>query len=67
MEQGVSVLLNTGNNRGQGLDGKLYTPAPTDTHAHIDTHCIPSGLYLAFYLPLSSMAEAARSALTMSG
>lgn len=29
MEHRVSVLLNTGYNRGQGLDGKLYTPAPT--------------------------------------
>lgn len=30
VQQRVSVLLNTGYNRGQGLDGKLHSPAPTN-------------------------------------
>lgn len=49
MEQRVSVLLNTGYNRGQGLDGKLYTSAPTHTHTHT-LHFIRalSGLLFAF-------------------
>ncbi len=49
----MSVLLNTGYNRGQGLDGKLYTLAPTRTHTHAGTHALHSiralsGLLFAF-------------------
>lgn len=47
MEQRVSVLLNTGYNRGQGLDGKLYTSAPTHTHTLHFIRAL-SGLLFAF-------------------
>lgn len=53
------MLLNTDNNRGQGLDGKLshpaFTPTPTHTHRskHTHTHTLHSiralsGLLFAF-------------------